>query len=134
MQVPKAVVQWKLTDLDAKTIEVFIEKVNEEFQKIGLAELRLETLAQSDDSSFPFEVFDSNHHMGTTRMAAHPDEGVVDENCCVHGLENLYIAGTSTLPTGGFSNPTFNAMALGLRLSDRLKDFLSQQQLGDLAQ
>ena len=38
----------------------------------------------------------------------------------VHGVPNLYIAGTSVLPTGSASNPTFTALALALRLADHL--------------
>jgi choline dehydrogenase-like flavoprotein len=59
--------------------------------------------------------------MGTTRMDADPKRGVVDENCRVHGVENLYVAGCSVFPTGGTFNPTFTIVALALRLADHLK-------------
>ncbi len=52
------------------------------------------------------------HHMGATRMAVRPQEGVVDPHSRVHGVENLYVAGISVLPTGSASNPTFTALAL----------------------
>jgi choline dehydrogenase-like flavoprotein len=68
------------------------------------------------------EVMDwGNHHMGTTRMSEDPRAGVVDANLAVHGVPNLFIAGSSTFPTYGSSNPTLNLLALTLRLGDHLK-------------
>ena len=62
------------------------------------------------------------HHMGTTRMAASPREGVVDADCRVHGTANLFVAGSSVFPTTGNANPTLTIVALALRLADHLKD------------
>ena len=60
------------------------------------------------------------HHMGTTRMATDPTMGVVDANCRVHGLSNLYIGGSSVFPTGGYVNPTYSIVQMSLRLADHL--------------
>jgi choline dehydrogenase-like flavoprotein len=54
-------------------------------------------------------------------MSPDPEHGVVDENCRVHGLRNLYIAGCSVFPTSGIANPTLTIIALAMRLSDHLK-------------
>ena len=62
-----------------------------------------------------------HHHLGTTRMHADPKQGVVDADGLVHGLGNLYIAGSSTFPSYSASNPTLNLIALTLRLADHLK-------------
>jgi choline dehydrogenase-like flavoprotein len=62
-----------------------------------------------------------NHHMGTTRMNADPKLGVVDANSQVHGIGNLYVAGSSVFPTYGASNPTMNLVALTLRLATHLR-------------
>jgi choline dehydrogenase-like flavoprotein len=62
------------------------------------------------------------HDMGTTRMADDPTRGVTDRNGRVHGMENLFVAGSSLFPTAGFANPTLTVVALTLRLADRLKD------------
>jgi choline dehydrogenase-like flavoprotein len=61
------------------------------------------------------------HHMGTTRMADDPRRGVVDVACRVHGIRNLYVAGSSVFPTSGFASPTLTIVALALRLADHLK-------------
>jgi choline dehydrogenase-like flavoprotein len=62
-----------------------------------------------------------NHHLGTTRMHDDPKQGVVDANQMVHGIGNLYVAGSSVFPTYGSSNPTLNLLALTLRLADHLR-------------
>lgn len=65
------------------------------------------------------------HHIGTTRMHRDPKRGVVDANSRVHGVQNLYIAGSSVFPTAGRANPTFTLVALALRLADHLKSELA---------
>jgi choline dehydrogenase-like flavoprotein len=62
-----------------------------------------------------------NHHMGATRMHDDPKQGVVDANLQVHGMQNLYVAGSSVFPTYSASNPTLNLIALALRLADHLR-------------
>lgn len=66
-----------------------------------------------------------NHHLGTTRMHNDPKQGVVDANSKVHGIANLYVAGSSIFPTYGSSNPTLNLVALTLRLADHLKKVMA---------
>lgn len=63
----------------------------------------------------------SRHHMGATRMAVNARHGVVDEHCRVHGVRNLYIAGSSVFPTSGIANPTLTLLALAFRLGDHLR-------------
>lgn len=61
------------------------------------------------------------HHMGTTRMSADPRHGVVDADCRVHSVENLYIAGSSVFATSGYANPTFTIVTLAPWLADTLR-------------
>ncbi|MBM0106542.1 GMC family oxidoreductase [Steroidobacter sp. S1-65] len=63
----------------------------------------------------------SRHHIGATRMHDDPSQGVVDRDCKVHGIDNLYVCGTSVFPTAGLANPTLTVMALAARLGDLLK-------------
>ena len=71
------------------------------------------------------EVIGGPHHMGTTRMSADPRRGVVDADCRVHSVENLYVAGSSVFATSGYTNPTFTIVCLALRLADTLRKRLS---------
>jgi len=66
-----------------------------------------------------------NHHLGTTRMHQNPKQGVVDADSKVHGIGNLYVAGSSVFPTYGSSNPTLSLVALTLRLADHLKKVMT---------
>ena len=65
----------------------------------------------------------NGHHLGTTRMSASDKEkeGVVDQNLKVHGVENLYVAGSSVFPTAGVANPTMTIVALSIRLGEHLR-------------
>lgn len=58
-----------------------------------------------------------NHHFGTTRMSDSPARGVVDRDCRVHGMDNLYVAGSSVFPTTGYANSTLTIVALSARLA-----------------
>ncbi len=58
--------------------------------------------------------------MGTTRMGVSRQDGVVDANCRVFGVDNLYIAGSSVFPTVGHAHPTLTIVQLTLRLADHL--------------
>ena len=53
-------------------------------------------------------------------MAHSPESGVVDADCRVFGLDNLYVAGSSVFVTGGYANPTLTLVALALRLAKRI--------------
>jgi choline dehydrogenase-like flavoprotein len=61
------------------------------------------------------------HHTGTTRMHDDPAQGVVDADCRVHGVSNLFVAGSSVFPTSGVAAPTLTIVALALRLADHLR-------------
>ncbi|SMF10187.1 Choline dehydrogenase [Xaviernesmea oryzae] len=67
------------------------------------------------------QAFDGYHQIGLSRMAKTPADGVADADCRVHGITNLYLAGSSLFPTGGHANPTLPAVALALRLAEHLK-------------
>jgi choline dehydrogenase-like flavoprotein len=67
----------------------------------------------------------NGHHLGTTRMSATEQDGVVDRNLRVHGADNLYAAGSSVWASGGISNPTFSIVAFSIRLADHLTQQLT---------
>lgn len=60
------------------------------------------------------------HQTGTTRMSAHPDDGVVDPDLAVHGVPDLHVAATSVFPTSSQANPTLTGLAFAVRLADHL--------------
>ncbi|MFN0040733.1 MAG: FAD-dependent oxidoreductase [Burkholderiales bacterium] len=65
---------------------------------------------------------DGFHQIGSTRMSVDPRHGVVDANCKVHGIHNLYVSSSSVFPTSGQANPTLSVLALSIRLARHLGD------------
>jgi choline dehydrogenase-like flavoprotein len=60
------------------------------------------------------------HHIGTARMGASAQSGVVDRDCKVFGVNNLYLASSATFPTSSQANPTLTIVALALRLAGHI--------------
>jgi choline dehydrogenase-like flavoprotein len=111
---------WRIDPLDVRTIFRSQQIIDEELQKAGLGRLEI-TLK---DESPPPGLEGGWHHMGTTRMHADPSKGVVDGNCLIHGMSNLFIAGPSLFPTGGYANPVLTTVALSIRLADHIKEMM----------
>jgi choline dehydrogenase-like flavoprotein len=117
--VPRARLDWRLSEADRHTVTRTHELLGRELTRAGLGTLELRRDVWGALTS-------SYHHMGTTRMARSPREGVVDTDCKVHGVDNLYVTGSSVYPTGGASNPTLTLVALSIRLADHLKARLAR--------
>ena len=120
--LPVARIDWRLTTGMRKSIRASQEVINAGFQTAGLG--HVECMLGDEH---PPALFEGNfHHLGATRMHENSKQGVVNANCRVHGVQNLYIAGSSVFPTYGASNPTLTILALALRLADHLKQRLAE--------
>jgi choline dehydrogenase-like flavoprotein len=86
----------------------------------------LEYMSQDPASLVWSRIGGGFHQLGTTRMAARSEEGVVDKHLAVHGMSNLFVATSSAFLTSGQANPTFMIVAFALRLADRLKSVLPE--------
>ena len=118
----RAIVDWRVGEAELRTAEVFARRLDVLLRRRGLGYLDLSGFPLSRDLDRLSErVGGGCHHMGTTRMSNDPRTGVVDRDCRVHGVENLFIAGSAVFPTSGWSNPTLTLLAVGLRLADRLR-------------
>ena len=107
---------WQLTELDRRTYECTAAAVAREFERLGAG--RLNGAIETRDHG---GILHSNHHLGTTRMSATREDGVVDADCRVQDLGNLYIVGGSVFPTVSWANPTLTVLALTFRLGDHLR-------------
>lgn len=124
--VPRANLHWALTELDKRSIRSVNQLIGQEIGRAGLGRVRLkEFLRDERDMSWPVGTNGGWHHMGTTRMGTDPAKSVVDSNCQVHGIHNLYVAGTGCYTTSAAPNPTLTLVALSLRLSDHVKNKLA---------
>lgn len=116
---------WRTSPLDRRTFLKAIEIVGSEFERTGIG--RLQIPGGDNDRHWPPRPLQGlrGHHMGTTRMSDSPATGVVDRDCRVHGVGNLFIAGSSLFPTAGAGTPTLTIIALALRLAGHLKKILA---------
>jgi choline dehydrogenase-like flavoprotein len=110
----RVVLDWQISPADEEALHRTLELLAQEVGKAGIGRMKLDVGIRG---SWP----GGNHHMGTTRMHPDPRYGVVDQDCRVHGLSNLYVAGSSVFPTSGAINPTLTIIALAERLADHLK-------------
>ncbi|MCF3641810.1 GMC family oxidoreductase [Rhizobium sp. TRM95111] len=118
---PQAALTWRLSSSTIESLKKTVGLLQQGFARAGLGRLDVhpDEWAQLDRPMWTW------HHMGTTRMHADEKKGVVDPNCRVHGIHNLFVAGSSVFPTAGNDTPTFTIVALAHRLADYLLKFVS---------
>jgi choline dehydrogenase-like flavoprotein len=118
--MPRPEIHWRLDEQDRHTVRAAATLLGAELARRGHGRVRLDPWLMQDSGWPTNDETVGNHHMGGTRMARDPREGVVDEHCRVHGLANLHVAGSSVFPGVGAANPTLTIVQLALRLADRL--------------
>lgn len=119
---------WQLSDLDVHTMRTAFSSFAAHLAEQSIGRARIRPWLEQDPPAFPpfpDEEVGGKHHMCTTRMSADPSTGVVDADCKVHGLTNLFIGGSSVFATTGHANPTYTITQLALRLGDHLTEWLS---------
>ena len=114
----RARVNWRLGDQVKRTFDRSLEIVADELAGAGVGEVTPE--APLLGREWPAALEGTWHYMGTTRMHDSPTQGVVDRHCRIHGMSNMYVAGSSVFPTAGANFPTFTLCALSLRLADHI--------------
>lgn len=131
MGIPRADLQWRTSSQDKHTLVVLARALQDALEHNDLGSFTPEPWLEDPSPVWPVDPTVGNHpiggyhHMGTTRMAASPAQGVVDKNCQVFGYPNLYVAGSSLFPTGGWANPTLTIIALTHRLADHIRSRLT---------
>ena len=112
---------WRMTELERRSLTMLATTIGAELGRLNAGRVRMSDWLLEGVESWGDNLWGGGHHMGTTRMADDPQFGVVDRNCRVHGIHNLYIAGSSVFATSGWANPTLTIVALALRLADHIK-------------
>ena len=119
--MPRIALDWRLSELDKRSLQAGHQAVALELGRTGLGRLQIDDWLLADLTGWSPELEGGHHHMGTTRMTIDPSQGVVDPTSRVHGIANLYVAGSSVFPTCGSANPTLTVVALALRLAEELE-------------
>jgi choline dehydrogenase-like flavoprotein len=117
--MPRARIDWRISELQKHTIVRFAQHASWAFSSLGQQLSLLEHIR--DGQVDVAQLRDVAHPSGTTRIADSALRGVVDGTCQVHGVERLYIAGTSVFPTQGHVNPTLTLVAVAIRVADQIK-------------
>jgi choline dehydrogenase-like flavoprotein len=132
--MPRVRVNWQLADQTKRTFDRTLAIFADELKMNNVADVELpeplEGRAWPHVPATPWDHMGTWHHMGTTRMDHSPTKGVVDENCKVHGLDNLFIAGSSVFPSYGANYPTMTISALSFRLADHIVEIVKSVPIG----
>ena len=118
LATPIADLDWRVTEDDLRSFRVGQAEVARELAALGWGRFQEEEITMDLVKE---RIVGHYHQIGTTRMSDDPRDGVVDRDCKVHGVENLYIGGSSVFPSAGYSGPTMMIIAFALRLSTHLK-------------
>jgi choline dehydrogenase-like flavoprotein len=117
--LPLARLDWRTTSLDERSVAVCRRLMATAFRTAGFQNAESISREVGEWPPPPLQGF-RGHHIGTTRMGSSPSTGVVDADCRVHGVANLFVGGSSVFATGGSGTPTLTIVALGLRLVDHI--------------
>ncbi len=112
---------WKIGEVEIESIRRLALILTKQFEQMGLPEPKLASWIEHNDIS-KASFMDMAHPSCTTRMGTDSSTSVVNENAMVHGIDGLFVAGSSVFPTPGHANPTLMLLALAVRLGDHLRD------------
>lgn len=112
---------------DAESVLKAHELLDRELRASGMGHLDYERPPEQRLQQVLDQALDGFHQIGTTRMSEQPEQGVVDRDCLVHGVHRLAVASSSVFCTSGEANPTFLAVALGVRLAHHLANLLNDE-------
>jgi choline dehydrogenase-like flavoprotein len=117
--MPRLRVDWRYTDADVRTVQEALRLFAEDVRACGAGTF------EYDPRGIEMEIARygayGGHHLGTARIGSDPHVSVVDTNCRMHDVRNLYVAGGAVFATSGQANPTLTIVALAARLAARLK-------------
>ncbi len=126
--MPRVKLDWRLSPIDVRSVGVLVETLRRELERLGLGRVEpadwLEGGEWKTDPLISSHPIGGYHHMGTTRMGRDPKSSVTDADGRVHGIGNLWVAGSSLFPTGGWANPTLTIVALALRSAEKISKAL----------
>jgi choline dehydrogenase-like flavoprotein len=117
--LPQIKVDWRYTAGDVNTVSRSLALLADDIRGSGIGVF--EYSPEAVESEMTRYGAYGGHHIGTARMGDDPRCSVVDADCRVHGIDNLYVAGAATFPTSSQANPTLTVVAMALRLADHLR-------------
>lgn len=124
--LPRVKLDWRISDEDAITMRKAALEFGRYLIRADIGRLNVNPAILDSDKPLqgstilPGAYGAAGHQMGGARMSSNRSDGVVDKDCRVWGIENLYIAGSAVFRTSGHATPTLTITQLALRLADTL--------------
>jgi choline dehydrogenase-like flavoprotein len=117
--MPRLLIDWRYAPADIATVREAVRLFAEDIARsaVGTFEYHPQTIELEMSRYGAY----GGHHLGTARMGTDPRSSVVDANCRIHGMDNLYVAGSAVFPTSSQANPTLTIVALAVRLAAHLR-------------
>ena len=116
--MPKLRVDWRYSPADIDAIRRTLDVLAHGFAQSGVAQFEYDAATLERDLT-RFGAY-GGHHIGTARMGSDPRTSVVNADCQVHSVNNLFVAGSAVFPTSSQANPTLTLIALAIRLGHSL--------------
>lgn len=113
----KVILDLRFQSKDAEAVVDTHNHLDRWMKSTGLGELIWHGPPEERQPSVMDQAGDGVHQIGTARMALSPKTGIVDRNCRVFGVRNLFLASSAVFPTSGQANPTLSAITLAARLA-----------------
>lgn len=123
--MPQLRIDWNYGREDIDSVRRMLDLVAQELARTGVGELTYDADRLEEDL-MRFGAY-GGHHIGTARMGHDPRTSVVDSNCRVHSVNNLFVAGSAVFPTSSQANPTLTLVAMSLRLAQHLGQRLKRR-------
>jgi len=117
--MPRLHIDWRYTQGDVDTVHQALALLRQDIEASGVGHF------DYDPKTVEAEMIRygayGGHHIGLTRIGDNPQTSVVNADCRLHRVDNLYIASASVFPTSSQANPTLTIVAMALRLAEHLK-------------
>ena len=121
--IPMVKLFYKKTENSLKTAKLFLEEFGNLCRKEDLGRIAIKESIYKLEG---YEHLGAHHHLGGTRMGTNKFDSVVNKDLKVHGINNLYISGSSNFVTSGYTNPTFTIIQLAIRLAEKISERLHE--------
>ncbi|MDQ0972217.1 choline dehydrogenase-like flavoprotein [Neobacillus niacini] len=107
--VPMLNIDFSYSDNDQMVIQQMIDSCREILRKVA---------GDNDPSVYLMPIGSDYHETGTCRMGEDPATSATNCYGQIHGVEGLFVADNSVLPTVGRANPTLTTVAFAIRTAD----------------
>jgi hypothetical protein len=119
-QLPNIKITYGFSKADAELVVLGHDALVNELRASGLADVIYDGSTCDRVGAILNAARDGYHQIGTARMGKSAADSVVNEDCKVHGVSGLYVAGSAIFPSSSAAPPTQSITAFSMRLAEHL--------------